>query len=80
MSMHTLKTHRFVSFKQQHGTIMGFPKAQKLDGSILEIDCDILIPAASEKQLTKANAHKVKAKVSWRVQMQMKNREGLFKY
>lgn len=80
MSLHTLKTHRFVSFKQQHGTIMGFPKAQKLDGSILEIDCDILIPAASEKQLTKANAHKVKAKVSWRVQMQMKNREGLFKY
>jgi len=62
----TLKTPWFVSFKQQHGTIMGFPKAQKLDGSILEIDCDILIPAASEKQLTKANAHKVKAKVSWR--------------
>ncbi|POI32024.1 hypothetical protein CIB84_004225, partial [Bambusicola thoracicus] len=46
----------------QHGTIMGFPKAQKLEGSILETDCDILIPAASEKQLTKANAHKVKAK------------------
>ncbi|KAM6105833.1 LOW QUALITY PROTEIN: glutamate dehydrogenase 1, mitochondrial [Pterocles gutturalis] len=46
-------------YKLQHGTIMGFPKAQKLEGSILEIDCDILIPAASEKQLTKANAHKV---------------------
>lgn len=51
---------------------MGFPKAQTLEGSILETDCDILIPAASEKQLTKANAHKVKAKVSWRVQMQRK--------
>lgn len=54
---------------------MGFPKAQKLEGSILETDCDILIPAASEKQLTKANAHKVKAKVSWRTQKQMKNIE-----
>ncbi|XP_069720358.1 glutamate dehydrogenase 1, mitochondrial [Phaenicophaeus curvirostris] len=50
-------------FKLQHGTIMGFPKAQTLEGSILETDCDILIPAASEKQLTKANAHKVKAKI-----------------
>ncbi|KAJ7427350.1 Glutamate dehydrogenase 1, mitochondrial [Willisornis vidua] len=50
-------------FKLQHGTIMGFPKAKTLEGSILETDCDILIPAASEKQLTKANAHKVKAKI-----------------
>ncbi|XP_017662610.1 PREDICTED: glutamate dehydrogenase 1, mitochondrial [Lepidothrix coronata] len=50
-------------FKLQHGTIMGFPKAKPLEGSILETDCDILIPAASEKQLTKANAHKVKAKI-----------------
>uniref|UniRef100_A0A8C3K4W0 Glutamate dehydrogenase 1, mitochondrial n=1 Tax=Calidris pygmaea TaxID=425635 RepID=A0A8C3K4W0_9CHAR len=50
-------------YKLQHGTIMGFPKAQTLEGSILETDCDILIPAASEKQLTKANAHKVKAKI-----------------
>ncbi|XP_075010417.1 glutamate dehydrogenase 1, mitochondrial isoform X1 [Calonectris borealis] len=50
-------------YKLQHGTIMGFPKAQPLEGSILETDCDILIPAASEKQLTKANAHRVKAKI-----------------
>ncbi|EMP26540.1 Glutamate dehydrogenase 1 [Chelonia mydas] len=49
-------------YKLQHGTIVGFPKAQPYDGNILESDCDILIPAASEKQLTKSNAHKVKAK------------------
>lgn len=49
--------------KQQHGSILTYPKAQPLDCHILEADCDILIPAASEKQLTKANAHKVKAKV-----------------
>ncbi|MEJ1276672.1 glutamate dehydrogenase 1 [Cricetulus griseus] len=50
-------------FKLQHGSILGFPKAKVYEGSILEADCDILIPAASEKQLTKSNAPKVKAKI-----------------
>ncbi|XP_077306274.1 glutamate dehydrogenase 1, mitochondrial-like [Lithobates pipiens] len=50
-------------YKLQHGTIVGFPKAQAYDGNILEADCDILIPAASEKQLTKSNAHRIKAKI-----------------
>uniref|UniRef100_A0A8B9YVK6 Glutamate dehydrogenase 1, mitochondrial n=1 Tax=Bos mutus grunniens TaxID=30521 RepID=A0A8B9YVK6_BOSMU len=50
-------------FKLQHGTILGFPKAKIYEGSILEVDCDILIPAASEKQLTKSNAPRVKAKI-----------------
>lgn len=48
---------------QANGTIVGFPDSTPYDGSILEADCDILIPAASEKQLTKSNAHKIKAKV-----------------
>ncbi|XP_063152521.1 glutamate dehydrogenase, mitochondrial-like [Candoia aspera] len=50
-------------YKQEHGTIVGFPKAKKLEGSALEIPCDILIPAAIEKQLTKANARCVQAKI-----------------
>ncbi|KAK2093089.1 glutamate dehydrogenase [Saguinus oedipus] len=41
----------------------GFPKAKPYEGNILESDCDILIPAASEKQLTKSNAPRVKAKI-----------------
>ncbi|XP_077802549.1 glutamate dehydrogenase 1, mitochondrial [Macaca mulatta] len=49
-------------FKLQHGSILGFPKAKPYEGNILEADCDILIPAASEKQLTKSNAPRVKAK------------------
>ena len=31
---------------------------------LLEADCDILIPAAGEKQITSKNAHDIKAKVS----------------
>lgn len=48
---------------QANGTIVGFPNSTPYEGSILEADCDILIPAASEKQLTKRNAHRIKAKV-----------------
>lgn len=48
---------------QGHGTIVGFPKAEPCDGSILEVPCDILIPAAIEKQLTRENAPRVQAKV-----------------
>lgn len=51
---------------QDHGTIVGFPKAKSIEGSVLEVPCDILIPAAIEKQLTKENAHRVKAKVELR--------------
>ncbi|KAH0629911.1 hypothetical protein JD844_012394 [Phrynosoma platyrhinos] len=51
------------NYKEEHGTIVGFPKAKKLEGSALEVPCDILIPAAIEKQLTKANAHCVQAKI-----------------
>ncbi|XP_008119326.1 glutamate dehydrogenase 2, mitochondrial isoform X4 [Anolis carolinensis] len=51
------------NYKQEHGTIVGFPKAKKLEGSVLEVPCDILIPAALEKQLTKANAHRIQAKI-----------------
>ncbi|EHH62873.1 hypothetical protein EGM_19641 [Macaca fascicularis] len=43
-------------FKLQHG-------AKPYEGSILEADCDILIPAASEKPLTKSNTPRVKARI-----------------
>lgn len=48
---------------QEHGTIVGFPGAEPYKGSVLEVPCDILIPAATERQLTAENAHLVNAKV-----------------
>ncbi|XP_037703386.1 glutamate dehydrogenase 1, mitochondrial-like [Choloepus didactylus] len=50
-------------FRWHHGSILGFPKAKPYEGNILEADCDILILAANEKQLTKSNASRVKAKI-----------------
>lgn len=50
-------------YKLQHGSIVGFPGAKPYEGSLLEAQCHILIPAASEKQLTRNNAHRIKAKI-----------------
>ncbi|XP_054401277.2 glutamate dehydrogenase 1, mitochondrial-like [Pongo abelii] len=50
-------------FKLQRGSILGFPKAKPYEGSILAANCDILIPAASEKQLTKSNEPRVKGNI-----------------
>jgi glutamate dehydrogenase (NAD(P)+) len=47
------------------GSIRGFPGARALDrpGDVLEVDCDILVPAALENQITLDNADRVKARV-----------------
>lgn len=47
------------------GSIMDFPGAETLDDryAALELECDILIPAALEQQLHSGNADKIKAKI-----------------
>ncbi len=49
----------------EHGTIKNFPSANfEVDGkAVLEKDCDILIPAALESQITLENADRIKAKL-----------------
>jgi len=47
----------------QDGSVVGFPGSKPLTGSIIEYDCDILIPAALENQITHANADRVKARI-----------------
>ena len=52
-----------VQHKNTTGSILGFKgveKEQRGNGIAgLELDCDILVPAALEKQITKDNADKV---------------------
>lgn len=50
-------------YKIEHGTIIGYPHAKPYEGNLLTEKCDILVPAASEKQLTKHNARDIKAKI-----------------
>ena len=50
--------------KKHNESVVGFPDSQEIsNGELLELDCDILIPAALEGQLTEDNAPNIKAKL-----------------
>jgi glutamate dehydrogenase (NAD(P)+) len=51
--------------RKETGSILNFPGATNLGSreEALELDCDILIPAALENQITEKNAARVKAKI-----------------
>ncbi|TMB87651.1 MAG: Glu/Leu/Phe/Val dehydrogenase [Chloroflexi bacterium] len=50
--------------KQEQGTVVNFRNAQNIGvQDVLEVPCDILIPAATEGVITAANAHRVQARI-----------------
>jgi glutamate dehydrogenase (NAD(P)+) len=50
--------------KQEHGSVVGYRNAQQVSVSgLLELPCDILIPAATENQITSDNAKKIQARL-----------------
>ncbi len=59
-----LEVNKVIAWKQEHGTVQGFPGADDItNAEVLEVQCDILIPAALEGQLTERNAGNVKARL-----------------
>ena len=53
-----------LEYRQRNGTIQGFPGAEPFDaGELLVTDCEILVPAATENQLTSRNADRVKCRI-----------------
>src|SRR5207253_7238554 len=51
-------------FRQRNGTVLGFPEAEPANpADLLVTDCEILIPAATENQITSENADKVKCRI-----------------
>ena len=52
------------AFKREHSTVVGYRDSDEVTNQeILEVECDILVPAALENQITKHNAPRIKAKV-----------------
>lgn len=51
--------------RKETGSILGFPGAENVENgmTLLERECDVLVPAALENQITNANAGKVQAKI-----------------
>ncbi len=51
-------------YRQKHGTLAGFPEAEAADpAELLTTECEILIPAATENQITSRNADRVKCRI-----------------
>ena len=59
---------RFSCTEKKSGSILNFTGAKNLAKSsdALELECDILIPAALENVIHGGNAHNVKSKNNWR--------------
>ncbi len=48
--------------KQERGSVIGYPRAQRLGvQDVLEVPCDVLVPAATEGVITAENADRVQA-------------------
>lgn len=59
--------HDVIRHRKEHGSILSYPGVEvfgKEDRrSVMEFECDILVPAALENQIRADNAHAVKAKI-----------------
>jgi glutamate dehydrogenase (NAD(P)+) len=59
-----LNPQHVLNHVHQHGQINGYTDAQNITNQqLLELHCDVLIPAAVENQITRDNANAIKAKM-----------------
>jgi len=60
-----LDVEKVMAHRAETGSLLGFPGATDLPSSAacLELECDILVPAALENQITRDNAERVRAKI-----------------
>jgi len=59
-----LDPERIAAHKRKAGSVVGFKNAESITNEeLFQLECDILIPAATEEQITKENAPQVKASI-----------------
>jgi len=55
-----LDINELIQYKQTHGCLDGYDKAEKIENSgILNLECDALVPCATQNQITKSNADNI---------------------
>jgi glutamate dehydrogenase (NAD(P)+) len=55
---------RVSAWKREHGTVVGFPGSEEISNeAVLEVECEILVPAALENQITRVNANHINARI-----------------
>jgi glutamate dehydrogenase (NAD(P)+) len=56
--------HQLVEYKNRNNTILGFSGAEAMPSSeVIESECEILVPAATENVITSRNADRIKARI-----------------
>jgi glutamate dehydrogenase (NAD(P)+) len=59
-----LNPHDVLRYKQEMGTVHGAPRTQPIaNAELLEVDCDVLVPAAVASVITERNAGRIKARI-----------------
>ncbi|MEZ4893303.1 MAG: Glu/Leu/Phe/Val dehydrogenase [Saprospiraceae bacterium] len=60
-----IDVEKLLAFRKDTGSIIGFPGTEHVGDALaaLEIECDILVPAALENQITLDNADRIKTKI-----------------
>ena len=59
-----IDVEKAVRWAEQHRTLEGFPEGDRISqAELLELDCQVLVPAAIEDQITAQNAHRIKARI-----------------
>ncbi len=59
-----LDPKKVLAHKQETGSVAGFPGADQITNEeLLQLECDVLVPAALENQITMANAASVNARI-----------------
>lgn len=55
---------KVLEYLQQNKSLEGYPEAETIDNkSLLELECDVLAPCATENQITSENADRIRCKI-----------------
>ncbi|MCS6925227.1 MAG: Glu/Leu/Phe/Val dehydrogenase [Candidatus Binatia bacterium] len=59
-----IKIRELLAYAKTCGSVVGYPYAEPItNAELLELECDVLMPCALEKQITAANAPRVRAAI-----------------